>query len=215
MSKTGFAKMACMTLAVVCFVALLPWTAAAITVDPCDPAVAGEPSDRGVQPCADLNNTNPKCGQTSSCPHGYIIGDDETIEKTTYADPNTGFQVTITEIATNSDGEVTHISFTANRGICQVIVKDGTSAAGNKIQANIYTYQSKLWDGSLHPPVKGTNPDGSYKYGGISYIAFCYSNDKPVDPVPEFPTIILTAVGLLGLGGFILIRHRRHAQKSA
>lgn len=85
----------------------------------------------------------------------------------------------------------------ANIQVQAVIVKASNAA-------NTYVYPVVVWsDTWLHAPV---NPSGSYP--ALSHIEFCYSQVQTTPPttaVPEFPTISLPMMLIVGLLGVIVV----------
>ncbi|GEM_PF-3241722 len=182
---------------------------------PSCPPTPGDPSSGGITPV--VYPDNPRCSDVGDCGNSLKIECEKQpwykdcswwswcdccdclIKDGTYTSPDGEFTVTIDA---SPDGK--YFSWQSNIPVCYVIVKGGNQGA------NVYFYDGATEDGELHAP-----PNVHWKWwfcktGGvpeISHIIFCY--EEPVPPVPEFPTLTLIGVGIVGLGGFAWFRLRR------
>ena len=177
----------------------------------CDP-VPGDPSSGGVMPV--VYPDNPRCDDVGDCGNSLKIECKKMgwpccnclVEDGTYTSADGELVVTIDAY---EDGR--YFNWTSNIPVCHVIVKGGNQGA------NVYTYDGETTaDGALHAPPnlrwKFWNPCFVGEEPQISHIIFCY--EEPVPPVPEFPTLTLIGVGIVGLGGFTWFRLRRPKHSS-
>jgi hypothetical protein len=110
----------------------------------------------------------------------------------TYNDVESGGDISI--IITNSDDFGYTFDWSSNKSVCAVVVKAGNTPS------KIYSYPSgSTGDTGLTADI---NPSSGNLYQ-ISHVTFCYSEDGgQQQDIPEFPTIALPIVAILGLAFF-------------
>jgi hypothetical protein len=127
-----------------------------------------------------------------------------TLDNQTYEDPDSDFEVTISDVKVIVDNEGTEVwsfDWDSNYNVCAVVVKAST-------KANVYNYRCDATDdGDLYSVVKKYDEIGEPStYYGISHVTFCCC-EEPDTNIPEFPTIALPIAAIIGLA-FIMQRRK-------
>jgi LPXTG-motif cell wall-anchored protein len=68
-----------------------------------------------------------------------------------------------------------------------------------------------LSNGGVYTPDDGDLAPMVCYISGTQLIFFEYPFVKPSEPLPELPTALLFGLGLLGIGGFVVIKRRTKA----
>jgi hypothetical protein len=156
-------------------------------------------SDAGVMPTVVAYPINPHCpaGTTEYKIDSDVFG--QPIPTGSYSN-GLGFSVKINVMDPGNIywGEATEPVHT-------VIVKDGKYYAESGNWANVYTYvptpRAGYTDNSLYVPPMDID---SLKFGQVSHITFCYTEDDDQQQVPEFPALALPVGMIIGFLGIVL-----------
>jgi LPXTG-motif cell wall-anchored protein len=125
------------------------------------PAAAG---DEAEPPSGTPVEGNPTCGELGEFDSEFKI-DSQPEAGTTYDDPNSDFEVTITDVG---DGDPMTVSFESNIPVAAVFVKAGPGGI-------LYTFE----------PPSTTGTDLASPKDSISHLSFCWNDDQATTTTTE------------------------------